>query len=109
MEALLLGNVAGRGVAHRIVMITIRWGVVDRFIIMTVGVSTVTQPLGPDVARLGHTEGRSTCGDSPVTRRSVTTAARASVLDTPRPRSVRHEQAAPLTMHEVVTGATRGW
>jgi hypothetical protein len=43
-----------------------------------------------------------TCGDSPVTRRSATAAARASVLDTRRPCSVRHEQPVPLTMHEVV-------
>ncbi len=61
MQALLLSNVAGRGVAHRIVTVTIRCGVVDRIVIMTVEVSTVTQPLGRDVARLGHTEGRSTC------------------------------------------------
>ncbi len=49
-----------------------------------------------------------TCGDSPVTRRSATAAARASVLDTPRPCSVPPEQALPLTMHEVVSGGAVG-
>jgi hypothetical protein len=48
------------------------------------------------------TSSASTSRDSPVTRRSATAAARASVLDTLRPCSVPHEEPLPLTMHEVV-------
>jgi hypothetical protein len=49
------------------------------------------------------TNSAATCGDSPVTRRSATAAARASVLDPPRPCPVFRQQAVPPTRHEVIT------
>ncbi len=53
------------------------------------------------------TSSASTSRDNPVTRRSATAAARASVLNTLRPCSARHEQDVPLTMHEVVNPPRR--